>query len=113
GGAAFGSGGRAQAGSGGGTNLNWDASWDVKARVTEVGWSAEFRIPLRTLRYGPAPQSWGLNFARNIRRKRELTYWSAVPQQYTLNRLSLAGELSGLRLSTPRNFSVTPYITGS
>ena len=96
GGAAFGGGGRAQAGSGGGANLNWDASWDVKARITEIGWTAEFRIPLRTLRYGPPPQVWGLNFSRNIRRKREQVYWSPVAQQYNLNRLSSAGELRGL-----------------
>ena len=113
GGAAFGGGGRAQSGSGGGTNLNWDATWEVKASVNEVGWSAEFRIPLRSLRYGPSPQSWGLNFSRNIRRKREEAYWSPVPRQYTLNRLSLAGELTGLNLRTPRNFTFTPYVTGS
>ena len=53
GGAAFGSGGRAQAGSGGGTNVNWDASWEVRSRVNDLGWVAEFRIPLRSLRYGP------------------------------------------------------------
>jgi hypothetical protein len=113
GGAAFGGGGRAQTGSGGGSNVNWDASWDVKAQITDIGWTAEFQIPLRSLRYGPPPQAWGLNFSRNIRRKREQTYWASVPRQYTLNRLSLAGELRGLDLAAPRNFTITPYITGS
>ena len=40
---------RLQTGVIGGFNLNWDASWTVKALVGEFGWSAEFAIPLRTL----------------------------------------------------------------
>ncbi|HET9708738.1 MAG TPA: carbohydrate binding family 9 domain-containing protein, partial [Gemmatimonadales bacterium] len=47
---------RAQAGSAGGFNLNWDASWTVAARVDSLGWYAEFRIPFSTLRYGGARQ---------------------------------------------------------
>ena len=35
----------------GNANSSWDGSWDVKTTRTEHGWNAEFRIPLRTLRY--------------------------------------------------------------
>ncbi|HSF20060.1 MAG TPA: DUF5916 domain-containing protein [Vicinamibacteria bacterium] len=106
--------GRSQTGSGGGFNLNWDASWIVATRMGDYGWSAEFAIPLRTLRYGAGkPQVWGLNFQRNIRRKREEVYWSPVSRIYNLYRLSSAGELHGLELETPRNFKVTPYVLGS
>jgi hypothetical protein len=101
--------GRTQTGSGGGINVNWDATWEVKAQITEIGWTAEFSIPLRSLRYGPPPQVWSANFMRNIQRKREKAYWSPIARQYTLNRLSSAGDLSGLELKTPRNFKVTPY----
>jgi hypothetical protein len=105
---------RSQTGSGGGFNLNWDASFVVKSHVGDFGWSAEFAIPLRTLRYESArPQVWGLNFQRNVRRKREEAYWSPVSRIYSLNRLSSAGELRGLELETPRNFKVTPYVLGS
>ena len=40
-----------QRGSGGGFNLNWDGSWQVQVQVSEIGWTAEFAIPFRTLRY--------------------------------------------------------------
>ena len=50
------------------------------AAPTETGWTAEFRIPLRTLRYGPPPQTWGVNFFRNIQRSRERTYWAPLPR---------------------------------
>jgi hypothetical protein len=97
----------------GNASSSWDGSWDVKTNITETGWTAEFRIPLRTLRYGPAPQAWGLNFFRNIQRHRERTYWAPLPQTYNLGRLSSAGELRGLNLQTPRNFKVLPYVVSS
>ena len=42
---------RQQSGSGGGFNLNWDAAWEVRTKIDERGWSAEFAIPFRTLRF--------------------------------------------------------------
>jgi hypothetical protein len=101
-------------GAGGGFNRNWDGTWQVRTRVLDDGWSAEFAIPLRTLRYASSkPQVWGLNFSRNIRRKRELLYWSPVARIYDISRLSSAGQLHGLELETPRNFKFTPYVVGT
>ena len=95
------------------TNASWDGSWEVRTRRTETGWTAEFRIPLRTLRYGPSPQTWGMNFSRLIQRRRERVYWAPLPRQFELQRLSSAGELRGLTLKTPRNLKVLPYVVGS
>jgi hypothetical protein len=85
----------------------------VSTTQSETGWIAEFRIPLRTLRYGPAPQTWGVNFFRNIQRTRERTYWSPLERVYDLGRLTSAGELRGLELETPRNLKILPYVVGS
>ena len=108
-------GGRATSnvGSGAGFNRNWDASWTVRTRVTDVGWTAEFEIPLSSLRYGTKPQVWGVNFQRNISRSREQLFWAPIGQVYNLYRLSQAGELHGLELEEPRNLKVTPYAVGS
>ena len=92
---------------------SWDGSWEVRTAANVSGWSAEFRIPLRTLRYGPPPQTWGVNFRRNIQRTRERTYWAPLPRIHDLGRLSSAGELRGLELQTPRNFKLLPYAIGS
>lgn len=92
---------------------SWDGSWEVRTRMGETGWTAEFRVPLRTLRYGPAPQTWGVNFFRNIQRTRERTYWAPLAREYNLGRLSSAGDLRGLSLKTPRNFKVLPYLVSS
>ena len=108
-----GGGRRSQGGGASGFNLNWDTSFTVATEIGDDGWSAEFAIPLRTLRYeAQKPQTWGLNFQRNVRRKREIVYWSPVARNFDLNRVSSAGVLEGLELSTPRNFKVTPYGLG-
>ena len=104
---------RAQAGSMGGFNLNWDGSWTVATSSDSGGWYAEFRIPFSTLRYGGgATQSWGLNFARGIRRKNEEAFWSFIPRQFNLFRLSRAGTLADLRVPVRRVATVTPYVLG-
>ncbi len=100
-------------GSGGGFNLNWDGAWEVRAQTTDIGWSAEFAIPFKTLRYPEgADQSWGVNFQRNIRRKTEEAYWARIPRQFNINRVSIAGTVSGIEPPVFRNFKLTPYVLG-
>ena len=108
-------GGGASRGSGGGFNRNWDGVWEVRTQVSDVGWSAEFAIPFRTISYpNREAQTWGMNIQRNIRRRNEEVYWAPLPRQFNLLRLSLAGQLSGIRVpaSASRNLRVTPYLVG-
>lgn len=102
---------RQQGGTIGGFNLNWDGSWEVKTKVGDFGWSAEFAIPLRTIRF-QAGKDWGINFRRNIRKSNEIVYWSPMPIGVNLNRLSLAGTLTGLKLQSPNNLKIIPYVLG-
>lgn len=104
---------RQQQGTIGGFNLNWDAAFVVKSMVGEFGWSAEFAIPLRTLRFASGKdQIWGFNCQRNIRKTNEIAYWAALPIQFDLKRLSLGGSLSGLNLQSPGNLKFIPYVLG-
>ena len=104
---------RQQRGSGGGFNLNWDGAWQVVTSVTDIGWTAEVAIPFRTLRYPRNEvQTWGMNFQRNIRIRNEQAYWSPLPRQYNINRVSLAGQLQGVEVPAQRNLQFTPYILG-
>ena len=93
-------------------NSSWDAVWDVKTQRTREGWTAEFRIPFRTLRFDPGvDQSWGINFSRRIRRKNEVTFWSPVPRAYNLMRLSMAGDVTGLQPGqSGRDIRIKPYL---
>ncbi len=104
---------RQQQGTIGGFNLNWDAPFIVKSIVGEFGWSAEFAIPLRTLRFASGKdQVWGVNFQRNIRKTNEIAYWAPLPIQFDLKRLSLEGTLTGLTLQSPGNLKFIPYALG-
>ena len=101
---------RQQGGVIGGTNVNWDASWTVKTEIGDYGWSAEFAIPLRSLRFAAGNnQSWGINFQRNISKTSETAYWASLPIGFDMKRLSLAGKMDGLLLKNPGNLKVTPY----
>ena len=102
---------RQQGGVIGGTNLNWDASWNVKAETGDYGWSAEFAIPLRSLRFTEGnDQTWGINFQRNISKTNETAYWAKLPINFDIKRLSLAGKIHGLELKNPGNLKVIPYV---
>ncbi len=101
---------RASAGSLGGFNLNWDGTWTVATSRDSAGWYAEFRIPFTTLRYGPGEQqTWGLNLVRSIRRKNEESFWSFVPRQFSLMKISHAGTLTGVHVPARRVLTATPY----
>ena len=76
------------------------------------GWSAEIRIPFKTLRFERGgDRVWGVNFSRRIRRKNEIDYWSPVPRVYNLYRAGLGGTLTGLPdASQGRNLRIKPWI---
>ncbi len=95
-------------------NLNWDGSWTVRSRIGDYGWSAEFEIPFRTLRFGgDAVQDWGINFQRNIRRNNEVAFWVPLARNRGLTRVSEAGTLRGVEPPTQRNLKLTPYVLGT
>jgi hypothetical protein len=95
-------------------NLEWRGIWRVAATRTKNGWSAEFAIPFRTLRYprDSAEAVWGFDVERIVRRKNEDTLWSAWSRaEGGLNRVSRAGHLEGLR-DLPRtawNVELKPF----
>ena len=94
---------------------NWSTVWKVRTATHEDGWSAEFEIPFSSLRYGRGEeQRWGVNLERVIRRNNEIANWAAVPRQFTMFRLDLAGVVGGFRVPAkrPLNLKITPYALG-
>jgi hypothetical protein len=95
-------------------NANWDADWRVRSQITERGWETEMAIPLKTLRYATgADRTWGFNVKRNIRRKNEQVFLSAIPRGSDIYRVSMAAKLTGLDLPQRRDLKITPYVLGS
>ena len=98
---------------GAGFNLNWDTNWRVATKIGDYGWSAEFEIPFKSLRFGNSDiQSWGFNFKRTIRRNNEVAYWAPISRQYNLSRLADAGRVGNISAPRQRNLKITPYGLG-
>jgi hypothetical protein len=95
-------------------NVDWRAVWRVASHRVPAGWSAEFAIPFRSLRYPRADgeQVWGFDVERIVRRRNEETLWSAWTRaEGGLHRVSRAGHLAGLA-SLPwsaANVEVRPF----
>jgi hypothetical protein len=95
-------------------NFDWDGVWTARAARDPEGWSAEMQIPFSTLRFSPSAADWGVNFRRIIRRKNEELFWSPIPLDADLFRVSLAGHLTGLVLPRPGlNLALKPFGTAS
>lgn len=95
-------------------NLSWDAPWISAGRIDESGWTVEIAIPLTTLRFTEGATTWGLNFARIIRRKNEENLWSSWQRSFGLERVSQAGELAGVeQIKRRRLWEIKPYASGS
>ena len=72
-------------------------SWEARTARRPDGWSAEIRIPFRTLNFNPNLDSWGINFQRTIRRRNEEILWRGYRRNEGLRRPVNAGRLTGLR----------------
>ena len=94
-------------------DTTWDAVWDGKVAHDEKGWTAEFRIPLNQLRYGPEEeQVWGLHVWRWHARNGEESQWQLIPRQNT-GRMYQFGELRGIRqLPRSRHIELMPHLLG-
>jgi hypothetical protein len=93
-------------------NLDWNAPWVSDAQRDDQGWTVELAIPLSNLRFREGQDSWGINFARIIRRKNEESLWTSWRRALGLERVSEAGDLTGMSsLRRRRLFEVKPYGT--
>lgn len=106
--------------SGGGNQLlqsgdrSWDAVWASGTRIDSAGWTAELRIPYSMLRFAEGEeQVWDINFGRQLRRRREASFWNPVTPtgpRFTTQMGSVAG-LTGLR--PPVRLQATPFVTAA
>jgi hypothetical protein len=88
----------------------WDAAWECASSRTEDGWTTEFSIPLRMLRFqGGEDASWGINFMRLVPRRLETSLWSGPGESEM--RVSVFGVLAGLDVGQQglKKFAVIPY----
>lgn len=95
-------------------DFDWNAVWEGDVNVDEIGWTAEFAIPFRELRFNSSDEmEWGFNvyreFPRNDNELAIWSYWSHEETGFVSNYGALTG-LSGIQAVQP--FYVTPFVLG-
>ena len=94
-------------------NISWDAPWLSEGRIDASGFVVEIAIPLTTLRFTEGIDTWGFNIARIIRRKNEENLWTSWQRSFGLERVSQAGELTGVQEIRRRRLrEIKPYASG-
>ena len=94
-------------------NISWDASWVSQGRIDAKGFVVEIAIPLTTLRFTEGLDTWGFNVSRIVRRKDEENLWTSWQRSFGLERVSQAGELTGVEEIRRRRLrEIKPYASG-
>ncbi|HEY8038593.1 MAG TPA: DUF5916 domain-containing protein, partial [Polyangiaceae bacterium] len=94
-------------------SVDWDENWDARVDVRPHGWSSEFRIPFRILRFETLPvQSWGFEVRRYVSEKQETDEWALISRTAG-GEVSHYGKLDGLvGLSARTPFELRPFVLG-
>jgi hypothetical protein len=95
-------------------DFDWNAVWEGEVDINELGWTAEFAIPFRELRFNSSESlTWGLNVYREFpRNDNELSIWNHWSHQET-GFVSNYGQLTGLTdVQAEQPIYVTPYVVG-
>ncbi len=100
---------------GAGSNLNWDCKWESKVKHYDDKWTAEMRVPFKSIRYPLGSQIWNVNFSRLDLKTNEKSSWAPVPRQFPTSSLAYAGVMK-FEEPLPKSkmmYSFIPYIFGS
>ena len=98
-------------------NIDWNTVWDVRTEYFDGGWTVEFVIPFRSLRYpAGAGRSWGINLGRTVLSKNERSFLTLIPASLSsrgFTTAAYAGNLVGLEVPDDSiNIDVKPYAIG-
>ena len=97
-----------------GENANWDAVWEARTARTPNGWSAEIRIPLKSILFRRGLTEWGFNVQRRLQRAQETDRWASPDRDVKINQTSRAGLLVAIpSFDLGVGLSVRPSITAS
>ena len=94
----------------GDSSLNWDGIWEAKACRLADGWSAEMRIPFKTISFRPGLGVWGINIERTIARKMETIRLSGTTLDSNFNNPNVAAPLTGIEgVRQGKGITFRPY----
>ena len=77
-------------------NTDWDGIWEAATSRDASGWSAEIRIPIKSLSFKQGLTSWGFNVQRRVQRLLETSRWAGANRDYKIYQTSHTGLLTDL-----------------
>lgn len=94
-------------------DFTWNAVWKSAVARTEFGWQVEIKIPFSAFRFPKKEiQDWNINFKRQVRRVREMSFWNPVDPA-AVGQITQTGKVLGVEnIESPLRLSFTPYVTG-
>ncbi len=94
-------------------NSAWDAIWEAKTSRDASGWSAEIRIPARSLGFKRGLTTWGFNVQRRIQRLQETSRWAGASRDFEITQTNRAGILVDLpQFDLGAGLSIRPALVG-
>ena len=97
-------------------DFSWDAIWASAGKITDTGYSVEFAIPFRQLRFprSSEPQTWGVEFFRSRPRNVRYRMSSRFTDRAKDCILCQENKISGFTGIAPgRNLEITPTLTAT
>jgi hypothetical protein len=95
-----------------GENANWDAVWEAATARTPNGWSAEIRIPAKSLLFRRGLSEWAFNVQRRVQRMQETDRWATPIRDVKFGMTSRAGLLTDVPpFDLGVGLSVRPAVT--
>jgi hypothetical protein len=76
-------------------NFDWRGIWHTMSSRDSEGWVTEMAIPVKTLAFNPASDTWGINFRRKIERRQEFMAWVSRNQQVNPSASGTATGMTG------------------
>ncbi|MEM7105878.1 MAG: DUF5916 domain-containing protein [Bacteroidota bacterium] len=94
-----------------GSDISWDGVWTSAVSISKDGWRVEMRIPYSAIRFPDRDiQTWGVNFKRDLRRTREISYWNPIDPEKD-GFANQFGILTGIeKVKPPVRLSFTPFL---
>lgn len=89
----------------------WDEVWNGASALSDDGWSAEFAIPLRALRFeSRAVSTWGIQVRRYTSNHQETDELAFIPRDVA-GEVSHYGKLTGLKgLKSRQSVELRPFV---
>lgn len=90
----------------------WDNIWYLETFRDSLQWTAEMKIPFKSIRYKKELKHWNVHFLRHDLKNNQVSTWNFVPRQFGASNFGYAGKINwDDELPKPGpNISVIPYV---